>query len=527
MSSWSLLQNETKMKKFHETQRFQCHSAFVRVHLLLSRGLSVEAVSLFTAGCVQLTQKRFGVVIATDDDARTCLERSRLADIFYSQCQKAANRVSNPNLDITVRFSDSSIGEEWVEIVPSIRKQEVDQSHNVLVAKFPQVMPLMIFPPLPPIEKIYRSILFAGTFDHLHAGHRSILTQALFLVEDTLYVAITTEELLLRKRCRSAIEPFDTRVINVDNFIRSIVPECKKDLEIVILPTPDSVGPAGYLDFDAIIVTPETIQGGHGVNDARVACGKSPVEIVTLDILDHASVEYKLSSSNFRSALCDVLPGGEADLNELHSCFVDGLCRRIMEDAAIRTVGEVWWSKLRDMQGLEPWRNYHTLRHVLELIHAAKEHYQAVIPVEIALAIWFHDCVYDPRSPCNEDKSVHVFEGFADKISLPLKLKEEVACAILYTKKHVQNIADNGTPQWMCVFLELDLAILGSFPDRYQEYKSQIRSEFSYLDDERFRRGRREFLEGISTLQFRYLRNKDDLNLRFTKNVSSEISELS
>lgn len=514
------------MKKFHESERFQYHSAFVRVDLLLAGGLSVESVAIFTAGCLALCQKRLGVVIAADDDTLTCLERSRLADIFYSQCQKAANRVSNENLDITVRFSASLIGDDWVEIVPSIRHQEVHPNRKVMVVKFPQVIPLMIFPALPPIVKSYRRVLFAGTFDHLHAGHKSILTQALFLTEDTLYVAVTSEELLLRKTCRAALEPFDLRVTHVDNFIRSIIPECKKDLEIVILQTPDSVGPAGYLDFDAIIVTPETVRGGHGVNEARVANGKSRVEVVILDILDHVSVESKLSSSNIRSALCDTLPGGESDLNELHLCFIEEVCKRIIDEDTVRTIGEAWWSKLRDMHSLEPWRKYHTLRHVLELIHAAKEHSQTELPIETHLAIWFHDCVYDPRSPVNEEESVSVFEEFADKINLPMDIRQNVVRAIRYTKKHTQFISDECTPEWICVFLELDLGILASVPERYQEYKSQIRREFSHFDDERFREGRRQFLESISNFRFRYLRNKDALNLRFAKNVSSEISEL-
>jgi phosphopantetheine adenylyltransferase/predicted metal-dependent HD superfamily phosphohydrolase len=516
------------MKKFHEVDRFQHQSVFVRADLLISRGISVEAVALFIAGCVPLVRRRLAVILSSDDDRKICLERCRFVDIFYSQCQKAANLIKNYCIDVSVRFSGSQLGHGWEELVPSIRAREVEEGPTRFIVKFPHVIPLLIFPPLPLIEKTYNRVLFAGTFDHLHSGHKSIITQSLFLAEDTLYVAVTSEQLLLRKKCPAAIEPFDSRVIGVDNFIRSIVPDCKKDVEIVILETPDAIGPAGHLDFDAIIVTPETLKGGEAVNEARVARGNKPVEIVTLQILDHLSVECKLSSTNIRAALCNNLARGEDDLNELHDSFISEIGKHLMDEMSVKTLGTTWWSRLRDIHGLEPWRHYHNLRHVFELIAAAREHYEdGSAPIELWMAIWFHDCVYIPRSATNEEDSVQVFEEFAQHAEVPSQTYENVRKAILYSKSHLKSLNEIGVEEWIKVFLELDLSILASEDDRYSQYKAQIRSEYSHFDDTRFRAGRKEFLEGISQFRFKYLRNKDDLNDRITKNVSQEISELS
>ena len=517
-----------KMRKIHEVDRFQHGSGFVRADLLLSRGISFEAVILFIAGCVGLVRHRFTVVLASDEAKETCIERCRFVDLLYSQCQKAANGIQNYGLDIRVTFTGTRLDTDWVELVPSIRADEAGESPHRFVVKFPQVMPLLLFTPLPIVAKTFGRVLFAGTFDHLHAGHKSIITQALFLAENTLYLAVTSELLLRKKKCQAAIEPFDSRVVGVDNFIRSIIPDCKKDVEIVILETPDAIGPAGHLDFDAIIVTPETLKGGEAVNAARAANGKSQVEIVNLEILDHASVEYKLSSTSIRTALCGNLPRGEGDLNTLREAFISDICKPLMDDMTLRTLGESWWSKLRDMHGLEPWRHYHNLRHVAELISAAKEHFgNSSIPLEIWLTIWFHDCVYCPRSKTNEVDSAKVFEEFAKQIQLPSDVLEGVTNAVLYSKNHSKSLSETGAQSWIQVFLELDLSILASESERYSEYKGQIRREYAHLDDSQFRGGRREFLEGISGFQFSYLRNKDDLNERITKNVSQEISELS
>jgi predicted metal-dependent HD superfamily phosphohydrolase len=148
--------------------------------------------------------------------------------------------------------------------------------------------------------------------------------------------------------------------------------------------------------------------------------------------------------------------------------------------------------------------------------------------VNVNLAIWFHDCVYDPRSTKNEEDSVKVFEDFAKCIkAFANELVEEARIAILLSKDHVRALKDMSTPEWMRVFLELDLSILASDSTRYAEYKTRIRQEYFHLADEAFRSGRRRFLEGVSNFRFMNVSNKDVLNTAFAKNIEVEISELS
>ena len=58
----------------------------------------------------------------------------------------------------------------------------------------------------------------------------------------------------------------------------------------------------------------------------------------------------------------------------------------------------------------EPQRAYHTLQHIEEsLVLFASVHHLAENPVDVELAIWFHDVIYDPKASDNEERST----GFA------------------------------------------------------------------------------------------------------------------
>src|SRR5690348_4662021 len=67
-------------------------------------------------------------------------------------------------------------------------------------------------------------------------------------------------------------------------------------------------------------------------------------------------------------------------------------------DAALRTRLVHAWS--------EPQRHYHTLQHLDECLALFDETRDAAPhPAEVALALWFHDAVYEPRRHDNEQRS--------------------------------------------------------------------------------------------------------------------------
>ncbi len=75
---------------------------------------------------------------------------------------------------------------------------------------------------------------------------------------------------------------------------------------------------------------------------------------------------FKLSSSDARDHLAARMPRTLT----LDACFE--LWAQLMEAADVgSTVGEMHWSRLRDAM-LEPWRHYHTLAHVVQMIQTLK-----------------------------------------------------------------------------------------------------------------------------------------------------------
>ena len=134
---------------------------------------------------------------------------------------------------------------------------------------------------LPPIIPVSR-LLIAGTFDHLHSGHKLLLSAAVFSCLDFLTIALTDGERLLgRKQFKAAMQPLQLRMRAVQDFVKSI----NSDISVEYLTTLDAVGPAATLAADALAVTAETVGGAAMVNDARAALGNPPLRVVMLPLL--------------------------------------------------------------------------------------------------------------------------------------------------------------------------------------------------------------------------------------------------
>lgn len=372
--------------------------------------------------------------------------------------------------------------------------------------------------------KRFSKILFAGTFDHLHHGHKTILIKSLLMTTSTLYVAVTTQSLVSRKLCAEAIQPFEIRRERVREFIESIRPPCQSRVDVVILETSDGIAPADKLDFDALIVTSETIAGGILVNQVREKNGLHTVELVPADIIGGSFTEDKLSSTSIRKHICKSLPGGERDLKTLRGSW-DHI---ITELKASSDTGSKWWCKLMDTYGLQPWRFYHNLLHINELLEIALFEYENNPPLDLLLAVWFHDSVYDPQSSTNESDSINLFRKFSHETGLSSTSYESVERAIALTRDHMQALNDdeNSRSEWTSKFLEMDLAILGSNKERFERYKTDIRSEYQNIDDAEYSQGRVGFLEKYFSFEFSHLRESARLTYNSIRNLQGEIDFL-
>ncbi|MEE2683264.1 MAG: hypothetical protein VYD77_04955 [Actinomycetota bacterium] len=139
----------------------------------------------------------------------------------------------------------------------------------------------------------------------------------------------------------------------------------------------------------------------------------------------------------------------------------------------------------------EPHRRYHTLDHVvrcldlLDLVQLEQEERDL-----IEYALWFHDIVYIPESGTNETESAEIAERWI--INQGLSIGKAVTGLILQSADYLSN-PPSGKVQGL--FHDLDLHVFGSTSREYQEYASNIRKEYSHLNETEFQKGRKKFLQ--------------------------------
>eukprot|EP00051_Salpingoeca_urceolata_P002821 m.53081 g.53081 ORF g.53081 m.53081 type:complete len:271 (+) comp12349_c0_seq2:101-913(+) len=154
-------------------------------------------------------------------------------------------------------------------------------------------------------------------------------------------------------------------------------------------------------------------------------------------------------------------------------------------------VTQAWFHRLADLYS-EPTRHYHTLNHIwsmVQLVQQAQTRLQH--PTAVGLATFFHDAIYDPKAPDNEEKSAELFSLFARECAEGGSALEgqgvdvgSVVDLILATKAHCTEVhrtagalgADD--VHW---FLDFDMAVLGWPADAYQRYARQIRNEYQHV----------------------------------------------
>jgi len=70
----------------------------------------------------------------------------------------------------------------------------------------------------------YEVVCIGGTFDHMHLGHRLLLTQACLVTKRLLYVGVSSDALLTAKAYAALIEPYEHRVAQVKEFLDRLAP---------------------------------------------------------------------------------------------------------------------------------------------------------------------------------------------------------------------------------------------------------------------------------------------------------------
>ena len=118
-------------------------------------------------------------------------------------------------------------------------------------------------------------VMVGGTFDPLHAGHRKLLGRSFELAGEggCVVIGLTTDEFAGKKV--HPVRPYAERKRDLERFIK----EKHFAAEYRIAPLGDRYGPAPDEEFDALVVSEETLPAGVEINKIRQARGKRKVDL--------------------------------------------------------------------------------------------------------------------------------------------------------------------------------------------------------------------------------------------------------
>jgi predicted metal-dependent HD superfamily phosphohydrolase len=171
----------------------------------------------------------------------------------------------------------------------------------------------------------------------------------------------------------------------------------------------------------------------------------------------------------------------------------------------------------------EPQRKYHTLQHLNEcIVWIEKVGHLAKRPHEVEMALWFHDAIYTLQSHENEEQSAGLACLSLMMANVNSDVVERIAQLVLATAHSVESTLHDEQ-----LLVDIDLSILGALPSRFAEYETQIRDEYSFVEEALFRTKRREILLSFlerkriytTDLMFNELESQARINLIKATNV--------
>jgi len=146
----------------------------------------------------------------------------------------------------------------------------------------------------------------------------------------------------------------------------------------------------------------------------------------------------------------------------------------------------------------EPQRHYHTWDHITAL----KRHFDELSahwhrPEPVLWALYWHDAIYDPTRPDNEELSAQLLEeqgrGHLSEVDLAF-----AAQIIRATAQHeVPDGLSDEDGHDLALFLDMDLSILGAPAPVFDAYEANVRKEYHFVPEEAFRAGRSRILESF------------------------------
>ena len=181
----------------------------------------------------------------------------------------------------------------------------------------------------------------------------------------------------------------------------------------------------------------------------------------------------------------------------------------------------------------KPQRAYHSLQHIQQLFgqfDQVKNNLHE--PHIIALALLYHDVIYEPTRSDNELKSAeYAVESLTGYLSA--EQCQHIYALIMMTASHQIDKWSNETKEReeysdAAYLLDMDLSILGSSWSVYEHYSHAVRQEYAHVSDDDYRVGRMAVLKELLAHPTLYLTDYyyERLEKQARKNIEHEITLL-
>ncbi|KAG6335852.1 hypothetical protein ID866_3242 [Astraeus odoratus] len=174
----------------------------------------------------------------------------------------------------------------------------------------------------------YPVVAVGGTFDHLHAGHKILLSMAAWIAETKLIVGLTDDVLLQKKSFQHILEPLSIRMQNTRLFLELFRP----DLEYELVAITDVYGPTGWdPNIQALVVSKETLSGAAAVHKERARLSLPALQTFIIDVisadsesLDHEDAELLRRTKMSTKSLTSDSPPGQTPSRTLDFSLAGG-----------------------------------------------------------------------------------------------------------------------------------------------------------------------------------------------------------
>ena len=172
----------------------------------------------------------------------------------------------------------------------------------------------------------------------------------------------------------------------------------------------------------------------------------------------------------------------------------------------------------------EEGRHYHDLHHLHYLLKLWDELKEKFDDAEaVAIAIYYHDLIYDARRKDNEERSAEIAVERLQALGWKRERIERVEAHILATSSH-ESSEDSDRD----LLLDLDLGILSEAWEVYSRYAAKIRKEYAVYPDRLYVPGRIQVLQHFLGMEriYKSPEFQSEREAKARENLSKELEEL-